>query len=290
MTKKVNAQDILADINKGLRTRHFLQKYGMDKEEFQQILKRMIRDGILTKDQFRQWKAHRPPSTGPSSGVVESKPVKPTASAFEDTVDMDQIRKQALGDLATLDDDDPIMVEEPKKEKEQVEEPPRNQKSVPGTVETYVITEPEKNGAWALDLFAAKRDEMEGLRFKARILGKKYAFTIEKMLYRGPVNIFENETTEKPKYKDKREEALHFISSHGWAAYLESRAIEANIGEETSSQPVQSGRLMVLKCKHQTFVAAVHSPAPSVSFYVASDLATIKERLGKSVDMTSIRL
>lgn len=289
MAKKVSAQDILADINKGLRTRHFLQKYGIDKEEFQQILKRMIRDGILTKDQFRQWKAHRPPSSGPSSEVIESKPTKPSASAFEDTVDMDHIRKQALGDLATLDDDDPIMAEEPAKEKEE-EDAPKNQKGVPGSVETYVIPEPEKNGAWALDLFATKRDDMEGLRFKARILGKKYAFTIEKMLYRGPVNIFENEKEEKPKVKNKREEALQFISSHGWAAYLESRAIEANIGEETSSQKVQSGRLMVLKCKHQTYVAAVHSPAPSVSFYVASDLDTIKERLGKSVDMTSIRL
>jgi hypothetical protein len=284
MAKKLNAQEILADINKGLRTRHFLQKYGIEKEEFQHILKRMIRDGILTKEQFKQWKSHRPASEPPQA--VESE-AKSNLSAFEDTVDMDQLRKQALGDLATLDDE--ISAPEPETKKaEKQEQDTTPQKGVPGSVETYVISEPEKNGAWVLNLFATKRDEMEGLRFKARILGKKYAFTIEKMLYRGPVNIFDNDKPDKSKPKNKREEALNFISSHGWAAYLESRAIEANI-EEQAEQKFLAGRLVVLKCKHQTYVAALHSPAPSVCFYVASDLEAIKRRLAKTVDLTNIR-
>jgi hypothetical protein len=40
----------------------------------------------------------------------------------------------------------------------------------------------------------------------------------------------------------------------------------------------------------QTYVAALRSPAPSVSFYVASDLESIKRRLEKNVDMTNVRL
>jgi hypothetical protein len=286
MAKKLNAQDILADINKGLRTRHFLQKYGIDKEEFQHILKRMIRDGILTKEQFKQWKAHRPVEPEPQKAQASES--KGTVSTFEDTVDMDQLRKQALGDLSLLDDEDPVHQEAAQKEETAPETKP--QKGVPGSVETYVITEPEKNGAWVLDLFATKRDEMEGLRFKARIMGKKYGFTVEKMLFRGPVNIFDNAgNAGKPKPRDKREEALNFISSHGWAAYLESRAIEANI-EEQNQRQFLAGRLMVLKCMRQTYVAALHSPAPSVSFYVASDLESIKRRLEKNVDMTNVRL
>ena len=93
----------------------------------------------------------------------------------------------------------------------------------------------------------------------------------------------------KPGTKGKREEAIEFISEHGWAAYLESRAIEANLsGANTEETP--KARLVLLHCRNNTFLAALHTPAPAINLYVGSSLDNIKQRLAKSVDTRSLSL
>ncbi|MGO9568442.1 MAG: hypothetical protein ACLP5H_12960 [Desulfomonilaceae bacterium] len=150
-------------------------------------------------------------------------------------------------------------------------------------VETYVITEPERNHPWALQLFSANREQIKGAQFKVNLHGRKYSFVVEQLLFRGPVEMLPNVGVSKEESKQKRQEALDFISSHGWAAYLEQRAFTANFDTETT-QTVRKARLVLLHCKNQTFLAALHTPVPAINLYVGSSIETIRHRLSKSVD------
>jgi hypothetical protein len=158
-------------------------------------------------------------------------------------------------------------------------------------VETYVIEDPEKNHAWALQLFSTKKEAMKGANFKVILHGKKYSFTVEDMVYRGAVNMLEGYSKEqKSESKDRREEAMDFIAKHGWAAFLEAKAFEANFGEDEVEDTPQQARLVVLHCKHDTFLAALHTPSPAISFYVSSSLESVIERLSKSVDTSHLHI
>ena len=53
-------------------------------------------------------------------------------------------------------------------------------------VETFVITEPERNHSWALQLFSTDREKIMGAQFKVNLHGKKYSFVVEQLLFRGP--------------------------------------------------------------------------------------------------------
>ena len=159
-------------------------------------------------------------------------------------------------------------------------------------VETYVIEDPEKNHAWALQLFSTRKEAMRGANFKVILHGKKYSFTVEDMVFRGAVNLLESQfkATKKPDSKDRREEAMDYIAKHGWAAFLEAKAFEANFGEEEMDSIPQQARLVVLHCKHDTFLAALHTPSPAISFYVSSSLESVIERLSKSVDTSHLHV
>jgi hypothetical protein len=156
-------------------------------------------------------------------------------------------------------------------------------------VETFVITEPERNHSWALQLFSAERDKIKGAQFKVNLHGKKYSFVVEQLLFRGTVEMLPNVGVSKEESTQRRQEALDFISSHGWAAYLEQRAFAANFDSE-STQTVRKARLVLLHCKNQTFLAALHTPVPAINLYVGSSLATIRDRLSKSVNTSGLNI
>ncbi len=157
----------------------------------------------------------------------------------------------------------------------------------PINVVTYVIQDPEKNNSWTLQLFSTKREQMKGAKFKVNLHGKKYAFEVEEMLFRGPVEMLPDPAENRASDKSKREEAMEFISTHGWAAYLERRAMAANLGPESSRK---TGRLVLLHCKNQTFLAALHTPTPAVNLYVGNSIEKIKQRLSKNVDTAVLNL
>ncbi|MBI4963732.1 MAG: hypothetical protein HY913_10700 [Desulfomonile tiedjei] len=234
--KTISAEEILEDLRAGLRTRGFLTKYGLTLGQFEGLLKGLIRKGLLTKDEFKVWKAHR---------------VAQTASEPE-----------AAGQGVA-----PSPVPE----------------RLHHNVKTFVITEPEMNNSWALQLFSTQRERMKGAQFKVNLHGKKYAFIVEQMLFRGQVEMLATADSGQANDKSKREQALEFISRHGWAAYLESRAVEANLGEP-GPQPRKKARLVLLHCRNHTFLAALHTPAPAINLYVGSSLEKIRGRLAKSVD------
>jgi hypothetical protein len=159
---------------------------------------------------------------------------------------------------------------------------------VTGNVTTYVINDPEKNNSWALQLFSIKRESIRGAKFKVNLHGRKYAFVVEHLLFRGQVSMVESAIPRKSATPDKREDAIKFISQHGWAKYLEDRAFSANFGESGLAAG-NKARLVLLHCRNNTFLAALHTPAPAVNLYVGSTLESIVSRLGKSVDTRGLK-
>ncbi len=236
---KLTVEEVLKDLHGGMRTKGFLNKYGLTMMQFESLLKQLIRKGLFTREDFKLWKAHRLAPAPPAENL----------NAEED-----------LRDVARLNN-----------------------------VETFVITEPERNHSWALQLFSAERDRIKGAQFKVNLHGKKYSFVVEQLLFRGAVEMLPNVGVSKEESKQRRQEALDFISSHGWAAYLEQRAFAANFDSE-STQTVRKARLVLLHCKNQTFLAALHTPVPAINLYVGSSLETIRDRLSKSVNTSGLNI
>ncbi|MGB6065586.1 MAG: hypothetical protein WBG50_12315 [Desulfomonilaceae bacterium] len=230
---KLTSEEVLKDFHAGMRTKGFLNKYGLTMKQFESLLRRLLQKGLLTREEFKLWKEHRLSSTPPQEG------------AHNGTAQQDSER--------------------------------------PVTVETYVIADPEKNHSWALQLFSAKRESIRGAQFKVNLQGKKYLFVVEQLLFRGAVEMLPGAAVGQTPSKQKREEALDFISHHGWAAYLEQRAFAANFDSESSGTS-RKARLVLLHCRNQTFLAALHTPAPAINLYVGPSLETIRRRLSKSVD------
>ncbi len=156
-----------------------------------------------------------------------------------------------------------------------------------GTVETFVIKDPEKNNSWALQLFSTKRERMSGAQFKVTLHGKKYAFVVERLLFRGAVKMLESVSAPKPGTKGRREEAMEFITRHGWAAYLEKRAYAANFDAD-GMRISGKARLVLLHCRNDTFLAALHTPTPAINLYVGGSLDNIRRRLARSVDTSEL--
>jgi hypothetical protein len=236
---KLTVEDVLKDLHGGMRTKGFLNKYGLTMVQFESLLKQLIRKGLFTKEDFKLWKAHR---LAPGQGT-----------------------ENMGGDDAQRDT-----------------ERPQN-------VETFVITEPERNHSWALQLFSADRERIRGAQFKVNLHGKKYSFVVEQLLFRGAVEMLPNMGVSEEESKRKRQEALDFIASHGWAAYLEQRAFAANFDAETSERG-RTARLVLLHCKNETFLAALHTPVPAINLYVGSSLETVRHRLSKSVDTSVLKI
>jgi hypothetical protein len=234
---RIKTDDLLNDFHEGLRTKQFLSKYGLTIAQFEHIVKALIRDGHLTKDQFREWKARRRISTQTT------------------------IAEEPFDDLDTT----------------------------VANVETYVIVNPEETNSTALELFSTKQDLMKGTKFKIVLHGKKYAFMVEEMLYRGPVEMTPDAEEDEEAKKAKREEAIAYISRHGWAAYLENRAYLANFGED-GDHAGKKAKLVLVHCTNATYLAAVHTPAPAISIYVASTLGSLKRRLANAVDLTELQV
>jgi len=240
--KRIKVDEVLRDLRAGMRTQEFLSKYAITKSQFEELLKRLIKQGIFTKDDFRAWKANRP---GPG---------QPPAQSFQEP------------DASAAAPD-----------------------SAPDNVATWVLKEPEKNHAWALQLFSTRREEMRGAKFKVNLHGKKYSFVVEELLFRGQVDMLEDVASFRGDAKTRREEALAFISLHGWAAYLEKRAIAANVAADPQKSG-QKARLVVLHCRNETFLAALHTPAPAVNLYVGNSLESIRRRLARSIDASILNL
>lgn len=156
-----------------------------------------------------------------------------------------------------------------------------------GTVETYVIKDPEKNNSWALQLFSTQRDRMPGAQFKVNLHGRKYAFVVERLLFRGAVKMLQSASAPRPGSKSKREEAMQYIAQHGWAAYLENRAYAANFDAD-GMRISGKARLVLLHCRNETFLAALHTPAPAINLYVGGSLENIRRRLARSVDTSDL--
>jgi hypothetical protein len=236
---KLTVEEVLKDLHAGMRTKGFLNKYGLTMMQFESLLKQLIRKGLFTKEDFKLWKAHR---------LAPALPVE----NLSDEVDLHEVARI-------------------------------------NNVETFVITEPERNHSWALQLFSADRDKIKGAQFKVNLHGRKYSFVVEQLLFRGAVDMLPNMGVSKEESKQRRQEALDFISSHGWAAYLEQRAFAANFDSE-STQTVRKARLVLLHCKNQTFLAALHTPVPAINLYVGSSLETIRDRLSKSVNTSALNI
>jgi hypothetical protein len=236
---KLTVEEVLKDLHGGMRTKGFLNKYGLTMAQFESLLKQLIRKGLFTKDDFKLWKAHR---LAPGRGA--------------ENLGGDEVQRDA--------------------------ERPHN-------VETFIITEPERNHSWALQLFSTDRERIRGAQFKVNLHGKKYSFVVEQLLFRGAVEMLPNMGVSEEESKRKRQEALDFIASHGWAAYLEQRAFAANFDAETA-QTGRTARLVLLHCKNQTFLAALHTPVPAINLYVGSSLETIRHRLSKSVDTSALKI
>lgn len=250
--KPIDIQEVLADLRGGLRTKGFLYKYGLTMAQFEEVLRGLIRRGLFTKEEFRAWKGSKaapPPAQPPSPPQPEAAPMAPQ----------------------------PPSPPKPQAEPGQV--------GRPINVVTYVIQDPEKNNSWALQLFSTKKEQMKGAKFKVMLHGKKYAFEIEEMLFRGSVEMLPDPDESKAAAKSKREEAMEFIATHGWAAYLERRAVAANLGLESNRK---TARLVLLHCKNQTFLAALHTPTPAINLYVGTSLERVTDRLSKSVDTSKL--
>ncbi|MEJ2717613.1 MAG: hypothetical protein P8182_10805 [Deltaproteobacteria bacterium] len=154
-------------------------------------------------------------------------------------------------------------------------------------IETYVIPEPEKNHSWALELFSTNKERMPGAKFKVNLHGKKYAFVVEEMLFRGMVVMLAPQLRGDEGEKSKRDQAIEFISKHGWAAYLENRAFLANFEEDEVNIP-KKARLALIRCRNDTFLAALHTPVPTINLYVSSSLEQVCNRLARSVDISGL--
>lgn len=233
--------EVLRDLRAGLRTQQFLSKYGITLSQFEELLKKLIRQGLFTKEEFRAWKSNRP--------------------APKPEPEYDFQAKEA--GQAVLE-------------------------NTPDNIATYILREPEKNHAWALQLFSTRREAMKGAQFKVNLHGRKYSFFVEELIFRGQVDMLEERESSKGDTRGKREEALAFIARHGWAAYLESRAIAANV-ETTLQKSGQKARLVLLHCRNETFLAALHTPAPAINLYVGNSLARIRSRLAKSIDTSVLQ-
>ncbi len=250
---RLTVEAVLEDLRLGMRTKRFMQKYGISLPEFESLLKMLLRKGLFTKDDFKRWKAARPELKN-----IEA-PLRPAA---EDTPS-----PQAGAQLSPS------------------ESAPYAKN--PQTIETFVISDPEQNNSWTLELFSRKREDLRGATFKGALQGKKYMFIIEDLLFRGTIHMMQD--AKEPKVK--RQEAMDFISKHGWAAYLERRAFEANFGDDSAGPKVRSekkGRLVVLRCRHDTYLAALHTPTPVINVYVGSSFAKLKARLARNVDISEL--
>ena len=243
-SRKLRAEDLLVDLRAGMRTKGFLSKYGLSLSEFEDLIRQLIRTGMLSKEEFKAWKTRRP-------GAEPAPPPPPSRSMTAESA------------RSTTE-------------------------KVTGNVITYVINDPERNNSWALQLFAIKRESIRGAKFKVNLHGKKYAFVVEHLLFRGQVNMLASELPRKSGNQDKREDAIKFITQHGWAAYLEDRAFSANFGASGLAAG-NKARLVLLHCRNNTFLAALHTPAPAVNLYVGSTLDSIVSRLAKSVDTSELK-
>ncbi len=244
---KVNLEEILADLYAGQRTKDILENRELSMKEFELILKKIIRDGLFTVEQFKAWKAHRP-IPGPTS-TAKRPASAPTPS------------------------------------------PPQPQ---PETIETYVISRPEESNSWALKLFSTQRERMPGSAFKVNLHGRKYSFFVEELLFRGNVDMQDDHLLapspgKKKSGEDKRAIAMDFIAKHGWGAYLENRAFAANFGPD-ADEGTTKARLVVLHCRNDTYLAALHTPAPAVNLYVSNSLNKIRERLSKTIDTRALKI
>lgn len=162
----------------------------------------------------------------------------------------------------------------------------------PSGVSTFVLEKPEKNHTWALQLFSTAREKLPGAKFKVNLHGKKYSFAVLDIVFRGQVemlNMYEEDIDTEGDKKQKREKAIEYITKHGWSAYLERRAFTANFSESGMKIP-KKGRLVLLSCKNDTYLAALHTPTPAINLYVASSVDKIKDRLAKSIDTTNLKL
>ncbi len=260
--KQVLDDAVLRDLLEGaLRTKGMIAKYRSTVKDFEQIIIRLIRTGKWTKDEFRSWKAHRPsrPDADPK--------------AFEVTFEARDVEAELAGDFH--------------KPSPKASAPPPQVISSP---ETYIIHEREVDDSLAMRLFTTKREEIGGARFKVLLQGKKLAFTVDRMLFRGPVELLHGVVPKKPDPKKKREEALDYVAKHGWAAYLESRAFTATFGGQDAPEVRTKARLVLLQARNNTYVAAIHTPLPSINVYVDSTLAAIRERLSKVVDIRDVNV
>lgn len=167
-------------------------------------------------------------------------------------------------------------------------EQPSQQVVASQNVETFIITNPERNNSWALQLFSAQRDRMKGAKFKVNLHGKKYFFVVEDMVFRGQVEMLAGALGSRSAAQTKREEALAFISTHGWSEYLERRALEANVDDEEQAPSGKKARLVLLHCRNDTYLAALHTPTPAINLYVGNSLEKIRLRLSKSVDLSPL--
>ncbi len=237
--------NILEDMRNGLRTKQILSRYGLSMEDFSQLLKKSLQDGLISKAELKAWKARKPMSDA-TERLVES-----TSFDFED--------------------------EEPEKKVTKIE--------------TYVISHPETNNSWALQLFRTARDRLPGSKFKVNLHGRKYQFVVERLLFRGSVTML-GAGPKKPKkdLRKRQEEASAFIAKHGWSAYLEERAYQANFGEGADEgAPPEKAKLVLVHCQNQSYLGALHTPLPSINLYVGPSLDQLKDRISKTVDTRDLK-
>lgn len=277
---KVAIDEVLEDLRAGKRTKDFLTKYGITLPQFERILAGLIREGKFTKEEYRGWKARkRPDNTG-------TPPEEMTVGSAEEIMDLDA-GMEDIRDLHELPEADPPPESSSPSAPDAQADGPRQLQGKTKNIDTYVLHQPEKDNQWALQLFGIKREKVKGAKFKVNLHGQKYAFVVEELLFRGAVEMTEEGPPPKEDPKTKRERAIAYIAAHGWAAYLEHRAYEVNFRDETGKVKLKA-RLVILQCKNDTYLAALHTPTPAISFYVSTSLDTIRDRLSKSIDIDGL--
>ncbi len=85
-SKKIRLDEIARELREGKRTKHFLGKYGLTLPVFEELLKRVIREGYFSRDEFSAWKARKPmpQSSGGKRNDSASAPVLTLRSKPDD--------------------------------------------------------------------------------------------------------------------------------------------------------------------------------------------------------------
>jgi hypothetical protein len=148
---------------------------------------------------------------------------------------------------------------------------------------TFVVAENDNNWEQALRLFNSEKSSLVGAHFTLTTNLRYHSFVVDKVLFRSKVPMVKKR--QRPPSK-KAEDAMEFIATHGWEAYLEDRAFAANFERFEPSE--KKATLAVVRCKDGMFLAAVYTGGRDVNFYAEATQSKLKNRLSSIIDTSKL--